>query len=239
MAVSCGLMLNSKKNRGSALQYQRVMGVKMNENVLTVFLVDDDPDVRSSLSRALGKRDFVVETFASAAAFLAIYDGTRPGCLLLDYGMSEMNGLELQDHLNDAGHDIPIIFITGHGGIAESVRAMKSGAVDFLEKPFRQQTLVNCINEAFAKAVENDALKAKTKVHRENFARLTVREQEITQLMVSNSSSISSKEIGRQLDISPRTVDHHRARILEKMATKSVAELVDICLRTKLFEDAV
>lgn len=208
----------------------------MSDITLTVFLVDDDPDIRSSLSRALEKRDFNVESFASAAEFLSTYDGTQTGCLLLDYGMSEMNGLELQEHLISSGYDIPIIFITGHGGIAESVKAMKSGAVDFLEKPFRQETLVACINEAFAKAVETETQKEKTKVHRDNYARLTSREQEITQLMVTNSSSISSKEIGRQLDISPRTVDHHRARILEKMATKSVAELVDICLRAELFK---
>jgi FixJ family two-component response regulator len=211
----------------------------MPDNTMTVFLVDDDPDIRSSLSRALTKRDFRVETFASAADFLSAYDGSCDGCLLLDYGMADMNGLELQKHLAEAGQTIPIIFITGHGGIVESVTAMKAGAVDFLEKPFRQQTLVECINEAFSKARLVQANAAKTKVHYDNFARLTSREKEITQLMVSNSSTVSSKEIGRILDISPRTVDHHRARILEKMATNSVAELVDICLRAELFEGSV
>jgi FixJ family two-component response regulator len=201
---------------------------------MTVFLVDDDPDIRSSLSRALSKRGFNVETFPSAASFLDGYDGLVDGCLLLDYGMADMNGLELQQHLANAGQTIPIIFITGHGGIAESVTAMKAGAIDFLEKPFRQQTLVDCINEAFEKAQRIQESAAKNKVHHDNFARLTTREKEITQLMVSNSSTVSSKEIGRILDISPRTVDHHRARILEKMATKSVTELVDICLRAEL-----
>lgn len=208
----------------------------MSDNSMTVFLVDDDPDIRSSLSRALSKRGFSVKSFASAAAFLDGYDGQADGCLLLDYGMADMNGLELQKHLAAAGHAIPIIFITGHGGIAESVTAMKAGAVDFLEKPFRQETLVDCINEAFGKARRIQEVAAKSKVHHDNFARLTTREKEITQLMVSNSSTVSSKEIGRILDISPRTVDHHRARILEKMATKSVTELVDICLRVELFE---
>ncbi len=208
----------------------------MSDHSMTVFLVDDDPDIRSSLSRALSKRGFNVETFPSAATFLDGYDGLVDGCLLLDYGMADMNGLELQQHLADAGQTIPIIFITGHGGIAESVTAMKAGAVDFLEKPFRQQTLVDCINEAFAKARRIQEAAAKNKAHHDNFARLTMREKEITQLMVSNSSTISSKEIGRILDISPRTVDHHRARILEKMATKTVAELVDICLRAELFQ---
>ena len=210
----------------------------MSENSMTVYLVDDDPDIRSSLSRALSKRGFVVETFPSARAFLDGYDGHVDGCLLLDYGMADMNGLELQKHLAAIGQTIPIIFITGHGGIVESVTAMKAGAVDFLEKPFRQQTLVDCINEAFRKAQQTQQAAAKNKVHHDNFARLTTREKEITQLMVSNSSTVSSKEIGRILDISPRTVDHHRARILEKMGTKSVAELVDTCLRAALFQVA-
>ena len=207
----------------------------MSDHVMTVFLVDDDPDIRSSLSRALSKRGFNVETFPSAVAFLDAYNEQSDGCLLLDYGMADMNGLELQQHLADAGQTIPIIFITGHGGIAESVMAIKAGAVDFLEKPFRQQTLVDCINEAFSKAQRTQQNVAKNKIHHDNFARLTTREKEIAQLMVSDSSTVSSKEVGRLLDISPRTVDHHRARILEKMATKSVTELVDICLRARLF----
>ena len=202
----------------------------------TIFLVDDDPDIRSSLSRALSKRDFHVETYASAAEFLDEFDGTQSGCLLLDYGMNDMNGLELQQHLVDAGNSIPIIFMTGHGGIAESVTAMKAGAIDFLEKPFRQQTLVACIEDAFRKADENQKFSEQTKVHRENFSRLTEREKEIALFMTSNSSLITSKEIGRKLEISPRTVDHHRARIMDKMETKSVAELVNIAFQTNLFK---
>jgi two-component system response regulator FixJ len=226
-------------NHASVLLFQQTKGMLMSDTPMTVFLLDDDPDIRSSLSRALTKRGFDVETYASAAEFLAAYDDTRDGCLLLDYGMADMNGLELQKYLADAGQTIPIIFITGHGGIAESVTAMKAGAVDFLEKPFRQQTMVDCINEAFSKARMIQENAAKTKVHHDNFARLTSREKEITQLMVSNSSTVSSKEIGRILNISPRTVDHHRARILEKMTMNSVAELVDICLRAELFESSL
>jgi len=206
---------------------------------LTVFLVDDDEDIRTSLSRALTKRDYLVETFVSAADFLDNYHGRRTGCVLLDYGMSGMNGLELQDHMADLGYSIPIIFITGHGGVAESVSAMKAGAVNFLEKPFRQAVLIDCIEEAFAKAlIEKDSAE-KSKLIRANFERLTDREKEIAQLMVSNSSSITSKEIGRQLDISPRTVDHHRARIFEKMDIKSVAELLDVSMRANLFAISV
>ncbi len=209
----------------------------MSETNLTVFLVDDDEDIRSSLSRALTKRGFQVESFISAEEFLDAYDGEKPGCLLLDYGMPCMNGLELQQHMINKDFSIPIIFITGHGGIPESVQAMKAGAVDFLEKPFRQKTLIDCINVAFEAALVSQETKRKTKDLYVKFERLTEREKEIAQLMVSNSSSTSSKDLGRLLNISPRTVDHHRARILDKMNINSVTELVDISIRSNLFSE--
>ncbi|KAB7613781.1 response regulator transcription factor [Amylibacter sp. SFDW26] len=207
----------------------------MSEANLTVFLVDDDEDIRSSLSRALTKRGFHIENFASAEEFLDTYNGEKSGCLLLDYGMPRMNGLELQQHMISKGYSLPIIFITGHGGIPESVQAMKAGAIDFLEKPFRQKTLVDCINAAFETALATQEHEKKTKDLRIKFERLTDREKEIAQLMVSNSSSTSSKDIGRILNISPRTVDHHRARILDKMNINSVTELVDLSIRANLF----
>lgn len=202
----------------------------MNLNIAkpsTVFLVDDDDSIRTSLARALDKRGYNVTTFASAEGFLEAYDPRLPGCLVLDYGMPGLNGLELQKRLTDDKVAIPIVFISGHGGIPESVQAIKAGAVDFLEKPFRQHTLVDCIEAAFATDIEARALNAETKSARERFARLTAREQEIAQFIIANSSNTSSKEIGRKLDISPRTVDHHRARILEKMEMNSVAQLID------------
>jgi len=200
-----------------------------------VFIVDDDGDIRKSLSRALTKRGFVVEAFASALEFLAAYDSERPGCLVLDYGMPGMNGLELQTELNNRGYSIPIIFITGHGGVAESVQAIKSGAVDFLEKPFKQEVLDTQIRAAFEvdqtlRAKDQSILRA-----RQDFATLTDREREIANLIADHPSEASSKMIARRLDISPRTVDHHRARILEKMQIKSVAELVDLCSKARLF----
>lgn len=201
----------------------------------TVFLVDDDSDIRSSLSRALTKRGFQVEAFESAEAFLQQYNPDQPGCLVLDYGMPNMNGLELQSMLLEKGASIPIIFITGHGGVAESVQAIKSGAVDFLEKPFRQDVLVDRITTAFeidaAARTDTEA----THQARKNFSNLTDREREIASLIVSRPSDASSKEIARQLDISPRTVDHHRARILEKMSVRSIAELVDLSGKAGLF----
>lgn len=193
---------------------------------LTVFVVDDDEDIRRSLTRSLEKRGYQVECYPSAHEFLATHNATRRGCLVLDYGMPVMNGLELQKALNDSGVDLPIIFITGHGGIPESVQAIKAGAVDFLEKPFRQQVLTERIEAAFQ--IETLRLKRTdgNRGRREKFLRLTPREREIVDHIRSHPSAIASKEIASRLNISPRTVDHHRARILEKMEVKSVAELI-------------
>jgi FixJ family two-component response regulator len=139
-----------------------------------------------------------------------------------------MNGLELQATLAERDITIPIIFISGHGGIPDSVQAMKAGAVDFLEKPFRQHVLVDCITSAFTNDLLTREIETNRRTALENFATLTSREREIADFMISNPSNTASKEIGRELNISPRTVDHHRARILEKMEIKSVAELIDL-----------
>lgn len=202
-----------------------------------VYLVDDDSDIRSSLSRALIKRGFQVEAFDSANSFLEQYDPARSGCLVLDYGMPNMNGLELQQRLQEHGHPIPIIFITGHGGIRESVQAMKAGAIDFLEKPFRQGVLMERIKAAFEIDKTHRAQLAYVSEAKADFERLTERERQIAKLMVSQPSDASSKELARHLDISPRTVDHHRARILEKMRVRSIAELVDLAVKAALFQD--
>ena len=198
----------------------------MTEIELTVFVVDDDHDIRTALSRSLRKRGYQVESHDCAESFLQGYDGRRAGCLVLDYGMPGMTGLELQAHL--AGMDCPlaVIFITGHGGVPESVQAIKQGAIDFLEKPFRQAVLLERIEAGF------DLIRQKLQACRKErqaaalFDRLTAREREIVDRMVENPSAISSKEIGARLGISPRTVDHHRARILEKLQMKSVAEVI-------------
>ena len=193
-----------------------------------VFLVDDDDRIRASLARALDKRGFRVESFASAEDFLTAYDPRQPGCLVLDYGMPGLNGLDLQKHLATVQLFVPIIFISGQGGIPESVQAMKAGAVDFLEKPFRQSELVACITTAFAADLARRHAEEANITAREKFDLLTAREKEIAIFMIKHPSAISSKEVGRQLEISPRTVDHHRARILEKMSITSVAELIDL-----------
>jgi len=186
----------------------------MSEAHQIVFIIDDDVDIRTSLSRALIKRGFQVQTYESAQAFLDNSNPDQLGCIILDYGMPDMNGLELQEKLIADGHAMPIIFITGHGGVPESVAAIKGGAIDFLEKPFRTDVLVERIR----------------------FAIETSREMEIVGMIVSNPSNSTSKEIARALDISPRTIDHHRARILEKMQIKSMVELIDLAIASQVFE---
>jgi len=203
---------------------------------LKIYLIDDDEGIRSSLVRALSKRGYAIDAFESAADFLAIFDKTQHGCLLLDYGMPDMNGLELQQHLNKIGSTIPIIFITGHGGIPESVAAMKAGATDFLEKPFRQDTLLACIDRAFERETQQVKVNTQLQGIRERSENLTNRERQVAEFIVANPASTSSKDVARALDISPRTVDHHRASIMDKMQVKSVAELIEVSVRLGLFK---
>ncbi len=205
----------------------------MSQTEPTIFIIDDDHDIRSSLSRSLIKRGFEVLTFASAQMFLDEYDPNQSGCIILDYGMSGMNGLELQEELVSGGSAMPIIFITGHGGVPESVQAMKAGAIDFLEKPFRTDVLVERIGIALQTSAATNASHEKAQRARLKLDTLTSREREIVDMIVSNPSDTTSKEIARALDISPRTVDHHRARILEKMQVKSMVELIDLALAAK------
>ena len=200
----------------------------MTEQDRLVFVVDDDQDIRTSLTRALRQRGFEVEAFESAKAFLSGFDGSRSACLVLDYGMPDVNGLELQEELNTRGWPLAIVFITGHGGVRESVQAMKSGAVDFLEKPFRQSELVERIEVALDMAEAKRASIAETDEIRARFSRLTEREAEIVDQVLAKPAEASSKEIAAALGISPRTVDHHRARILEKLAVRSLVELVKL-----------
>lgn len=198
----------------------------MNDVSLTVFVVDDDKGIRASLERALKMRAYQVETYGSAQDFLSNYKADRHGCLLLDYGMPGMDGLELQQHLNASGIRLPIIFITGHGGVPESVQAIKGGALDFIEKPFPQSVLIERIEAAFKIARDQIQHERSSRQMQSRVASLTARELEIVRLIVSRPSESSSKEIAAHLGISPRTVDHHRARILEKLDVKSLTELI-------------
>lgn len=189
-----------------------------------VFLVDDDPAILKALPRALRQHGLDVEPYASALEFLESYDD-QPGCLVLDLSMPDMTGLELQTELAQRQINIPIIFITGHGGVPESVQALRAGAIDFLEKPFLPETLLQRIEEALEQDHRERARVQEEGEIRSRFARLTDRERDVFRMLVEKSEVPSSKVMARELNISHRTVEHHRSRILEKTQTASIPEL--------------
>lgn len=191
----------------------------------TVFVVDDDPAMLDSVSLLLESAGLPTECYACPREFLQAYRPHRPGCLVLDVRMPEMSGLELQETLAARGFNIPIIFITGHGDVPMSVKAMKSGAVDFLEKPFDDETLVFCVREALEKDARARRIEAYNAAVAVRFSRLTEREQEVMSLVVAGRSN---KEIAQKLDCSHRTVEVHRARLMAKMEAHTLPELVSI-----------
>jgi two-component system response regulator FixJ len=193
----------------------------------TVFVVDDDPDVRDSLSVLLSSANFQVETFDSARAFLASDALGRAGCLVADVRMPDMDGLELQEEIGKRKSKLPVIIITGHGDVPLAVRAMKAGAVDFLEKPFEEERLIGSIKRAMT---ANSAMQSQAKaveIVSARIAQLTGREREVLSLVVAGRAN---KEIARALNISPRTVEIHRAHVMEKMEADSLAELVRLTM---------
>jgi len=192
----------------------------------TVFLIDDDPSVRKLLETSLGMHDISVQAFCSAESFLDAGWTELAGCVLLDYQMPVMNGLELQQAQLDRNVSIPIIFITAHADVPKSVEALKAGAFDFLEKPFSQEALIATIKQAFEKDEQQRSDRKLQENYRRRFEKLTEREFEIMQMLISGSANHSSKTIAKELNISPRTIEHHRMRILEKTEAHSVAELV-------------
>ncbi len=193
----------------------------------TVFLVDDDQPYRQSLRFLLESAGFTVKDFASAPAFINAYDDTQPGCLVLDVRMPAMSGLELQEYLTEHRINLPIIFITGHGDVPMSVKAINSGAVDFIEKPFDDELLIDRINEAFDKDMESRNVQDKILNFKSRWLRLTSREREVMRLIVAGRSN---KQIATELDVSHRTVEVHRARIMEKMKAETIAELITMAV---------
>lgn len=193
-----------------------------------VYIVDDDEAVRKALTRSLEQRGFSVCTYPSAESFLAGYQHERPGCLVLDVRMPGINGLELQEILAEKKIPLPIIFITGHGDIPMSVRAMKGGAVDFLEKPYPVDMLVERIENALVAAVELHEGALHANRIKEYYDQLTPREKDVMIRLVAGAADTSNKVIARELEISHRTVDDHRARVMAKMHARSLAELVDM-----------
>lgn len=193
----------------------------------TVFLVDDDPAVVDSLT-ALVKVVFPrVEAFTSAAEFLAAYHGDRPGCLVLDVAMPGMSGLELHRKLIEEKAHLPVVFITGHGNVQMAVGAMQAGAVNFLEKPFREQELWDSIRKALELDERNRRRKARRHQAERRMAQLTRGEREVLDLILEGRRN---KEIADQLGLSVRTIEDRRARLMKKMRVDSVAELVRLAM---------
>jgi FixJ family two-component response regulator len=195
----------------------------MNKKDSLVILVDDDPSFRRSTERLLRTAGYQVQSFASALEFLHSRRPDVSACLVSDVRMPGLNGLDLQSELARAGWQIPIIFITGHGDVPTSVRAMKAGAVDFLGKPFREQDLLDAIERALARDRAAHAERERLAELRASYASLTPREREVMGHVVSG---LLNKQIAAKLNTSEKTVKFHRAHIMEKMDSGSLAELV-------------
>ncbi len=195
-----------------------------------VFVVDDDPSVRKSLSRLIKSHGLAVETFASAGEFLSRSHYGGPGCLVLDLRMPGLDGLELQKQLAPAGYALPIVFITGHGDIPASVKAMKAGAVDFLPKPFNDTELLAAIHQAFEKDKAVRVARAEVDDIQKKLDRLTPRELEVMKLIVRG---YLNKQAAADLGVSEKTIKVHRARVMEKMQVRSFAELVHLADRVQ------
>lgn len=198
----------------------------MNNKTQTVYVVDDDTDFRVSLTRSLRMRGFKVEDFLDAETFLNYYDPEVSGCLVLDYRLPKLDGLGLQSVLNKFSVRIPIIFITGHGGVPECVKATKAGAFDFLEKPYDPKVLFSRILAAFELDLAERTRNKLSDVLQKSVDSLTARERDVFNLIVSGSDFMSNKSIASQLNLSSRTVEKHRAQILKKTACRSITELV-------------
>jgi two-component system response regulator FixJ len=193
------------------------------EEAATVFVVDDDPAIRFAMQALMESIHLKHEIFASGDEFLEKVDDHRAGCLVLDIRMPGLGGLELQEELIRRGGSLPIIFITGHGDVPMAVDAMQKGAVDFIQKPFRDQDLLDRVREALITDEEQRKKQQEHEAVAERLSRLTNREREVFDLVVTGKPN---KVIAYELGVSQRTVEIHRARVMEKMQARSLADLV-------------
>lgn len=193
----------------------------------TIYIVDDDDGMRRALTALMTTVGYHAVPFARPGEFLAKFDPKQPGCLVLDVRMPEMSGLEVQQQLNRSGALVPVILITGHGDIPMAVQAMKDGAFDFLQKPFRDQELLDRINAALKQDAENRAAVERHADLKGRAESLTPREREVMGLVVDGRAN---KVIAIDLGLSERTVEIHRANVMEKMGARSVAHLVKMHL---------
>ncbi len=200
----------------------------MPEQDPTVFIVDDDAAVRDSLRFLLRSVGLRSETFSSAIDFLEDHDPKRPGCLILDVRMPGMSGLELHERLRAVGSILPIIFLTAHGDVPMAVEAVKAGAVDFLQKPFRDQDLLDRIQEAINANAQARKESTDRDEIRSRIESLTPREREVMELVVAGKAN---KVIALNLGVSQRTVEIHRARVMKKMRARSLSGLVQMVMQ--------
>lgn len=189
----------------------------------TVYVVDDGPAMRESLGWLLESVGHRTETFTSAEEFLDHFDPERPGCIVLDVRMPNMTGLDLQSELVERGVETPIVFITAYGEVSLAVRACKAGAIDFIEKPFSDQTLLEAIRQALDKDRTARHHRAARAEFEDRTARLTARERDV---MIHVMAGKTNREIAQELGLSPRTIEVHRGRLMDKLKVTSVAELV-------------
>ena len=202
----------------------------MNERDAVLFVVDDDAAMRRSLAYLFDSAGWRVGVFESAQDFLERYDGHVPGCLILDVRMPLMSGLGLQQVLREHGNDLPIIFLTGHGDLAMAVQAMKTGACDFLEKPCKDQVLLDAVTRAVQRSIAQDRINQQTRTAQTALATLTAREREVAELMAAGKPN---KVIARALAISDKTVQVHRHNTMEKLGVHSGAEIAHLLIEAK------
>ncbi len=199
----------------------------------TAYVVDDDEAIRSLWRWLMESNGIAVRTYATAMEFIEGYDPETPGCLVLDLRLPGMSGLELQDYLKKRSIQIPIVFVTAHGDVATAVTALKGGAVDFIEKPFSYRQVLSIIEKAFRRDAENRDRRIRHLRVASRMAMLTEREREVLRRVIEGKQN---KVIAGELDISVKTVEFHRSKLMEKMGVDSVAELVQLTLGFSLME---
>ena len=193
----------------------------------TIFVVDDDPAVLDSLQALLGSIGFQVESYDSGEAFLKAYSPTRSGCLVLDLYLPGLNGLEIQKYLSANQIDLPVIVITAHSDVHLAVQSMKAGAVDFIQKPFEEEVILKSIDHALTLGERSRNNESLSDIASASMSRLTSRERDVLEQLVFGRTN---KMIASHLEISPRTVEIHRAHIMEKMEAHSLPHLVRLAL---------
>ena len=192
-----------------------------------VYIVDDDEAVRDSLSALLASKGYAVTSFASARGFLAVTQSLPAGCLIVDIRMPEMDGLTLQQQLIERSLGFPLVVITGHGDVPLAVRAMKAGAVDFIEKPFAAEAILMSLEAAFARLAGSGGQDPAARAAAHKLELLSPREREVLGGLLAG---LPNKSIAYDLGISPRTVEIHRARVMDKMGARSLSELIRLAL---------